>query len=389
MVRKLALVTLIFAAAWAMAVQVTVNCDQGQSLNNTLSHLNKIVPATVFVKGNCSEYVQISGFDRLTLKGLQGATLRQPSTDPGTGLDIFVLFIDASRSITIDGLAIHSRSSALSSIGIGRGSSDVRLRNLAVDGPSTFEIIVFDHSEASLAQVTARDPGYATVLVGDMSHAHIEDCLFEHSTGEYWHAGVHVAQGGVVMHGNTIRNMQVGIYVDGGGDVQINEDTSYYPLGGTRDVTIESPAGTNFWGVYIVYGGSLSIGNANLRITNAGQPWGWTTAGAFVDNGGTLNASANLGGNLIVWGSQGQGVFVGDNSHASLSGSSIRGSVHGGLVAANLSTIEVGSSLTEVSGNGVDVFCDSRSLITGSANITNATGVQCSNMLPGDFEALP
>jgi hypothetical protein len=382
---------LFFAASSAFTLSIAVNCDQGQSLNRTLSMMNKDVPTTVLVKGTCTEYVVLNGFQGLTLKGLQGASLSQPATDPKGGLDIFVLVIEASRSITIDGLAVHSRSSALSSIGIGRGSSDIRLRNLAVDGNSTFEILVFDHSEASLAKVTARDPGYAAVFVGDMSHAHIEDCLFEHSTGDYWHAGIQVGQGGVVMHGTTIRNMQVGLFVDGGGNLQINEDTSYYPAGGAKDVIIENPARTNFWGAYVVNGGSLSVGNANLRITNAGQPWGGNTGGVFVSNGGALNASANLGGNLIISGSQGQGVLVDTNSHATFAGSSITGSGHGGLVVTNLSTASVAGAdpMTTVSGSGVDLFCDSRSLITGGANIASPTSVQCNNLLTDVFEAIP
>jgi hypothetical protein len=51
----------------------------------------------VRVKGTCTEYVRISGFDGLTLKGSQGATLVQPSVDPGTGLEVRVLFIEAIR----------------------------------------------------------------------------------------------------------------------------------------------------------------------------------------------------------------------------------------------------------------------------------------------------
>jgi len=95
--------------------------------------------------------------------------------------------------------------------------------------------------------------------------------------------------------------------------------------------------------------------------------------------------------NLVVSGSHGQGVLVANNSHAALAGSSITGSGHGGLVAVNLSTIAVGTSnpLTQISGNGTDLFCDSRSQISGSANIANATSVQCSNLLPGEYENLP
>ena len=106
-----------------------------------------------------------------------------------------------------------------------------------------------------------------------------------------------------------------------------------------------------------------------------------------IQNRGKLDA----GPNLVVSGSHGHGVLVKNNSHASLAGSSITGSSHGGLVVVNQSTIAVGwnDPLTAISGNGTDLFCDSKSLITGGANIANATIVQCNNVLPGDYENLP
>src|SRR2546425_7776743 len=143
-----------------------------------------------------------------------------------------------------------------------------------------------------------------------------------------------------------------------------------------------------FYGVSVGSGSVLGLGDTKLRIINPGQPWGGNTAGVFVSDGGTLTAGANL----VISGSHGQGVFVSNNSHASLAGSSITGSSHGGLVVTNLSTVAVGTGtnpLTQISGNGTDLFCDSRSLITGGANIANATTVQCGNLLAGDTVPVP
>lgn len=380
------LVMLGLAALGANAQTVTVNCGQGQSLNSTLSKLNKQSPATVLVTGTCTEYVLVNGFEGLTLKGLPGATLQQPSQDPSNGLAIHVLLIEASRSITIDGFAIHSRASALDDIGIGRNSIDIQLRNLTVDGPSGFGIFVFESSQVSLARVTARNPGFATVGVVDISDVHIESCLFENSTGAPFHEGLFVSTGHVTMQTTTIRNMQVGIGIFDGGIVDIQSFNSYFPLSFPTDVVIESPAGTNFNGVSVGSSSSLNLGDTKLRITNPGQPFGGNTGGVSVTDGGTLSAGANL----IISGSQGQGVFVSNNSHANLAGSSITGSGHGGLAVVNLSTVAVGTNpLTQISGNGTDLFCDSRSLITGGANIANATTVQCGNLLAGDTVPLP
>jgi len=371
-----------------VADPVFVNCDQGQSLNSTLSRLNKHFPATVLVKGTCTEFVQVNGFEGLTLKGLPGAALQQPSKDPGNGLVIHVLLIEASRSITIDGFAIHSGASALGDIGIGRNSIDVQLRNLTVDGASAFGIFVFESSQVSLARVTARDPGFATVGVVDISDVHIESCLFENSTGASFREGLFVASGHVTMQSTIIRNMQHGIDISRSGSVDIQSFNSYFPVVMPNDVVIESPAGTNFNGVFVGSGSLLNLGDTKLRITNPGQPWGGNTGGVSVSDGGTLNAGANL----VISGSQGQGLFVSNNSHASLAGSSITGSSHGGLVVANLSTVAVGTGtnpFTLISGNGTDLFCDSRSLITGGANIANATSVQCGNLLPADTVPIP
>jgi hypothetical protein len=369
-----------------MAASVVVNCNQGQSLNTTLSRLEKHSPVTVLVNGTCTEYVQIVGFEGLTLKGLSGATLQQPNTDPTNGLLIQVLSVAASRSVTIDGFAVHSRASALDGIGIGQNSIDVRLRNLTVDGPGAFGIFVYEGSQVSLAHVTARDPGFATVAVLDVSDVHIESSLFENSTGAPFHEGLFVSTGHLTMQTTTIRNMQVGIGITDGGIVDIQGFNTYFPLSLPTDVVIDNPAGTNSNGVAVGSGSVLNLGDTKLRITNAGQPWGGNTGGVFVSDGGTLSAGANL----IVSGSQGQGVLVSNNSHASLAGSSITGSAHGGLVVANLSSVAVGAGpLTQITGNGTDLFCDSRSLIAGGANVANATTVQCPNLLPGDTVPLP
>ena len=72
------LMGLILGASAAVAqspTSITVNCNSGQSLNVALTKLNKQGPNTVSVNGTCTEYVQVFGFENLTLKGLAGATL--------------------------------------------------------------------------------------------------------------------------------------------------------------------------------------------------------------------------------------------------------------------------------------------------------------------------
>ena len=383
MIRILALMVLTFAAN-SLAAQVTVDCAAGQSLNHALSKLDKHTPITVSVNGSCSEYVHVVGFQGLTLKGLPGAALLQPTTGPGNTLNA-VLLIESSSGVTVAGLNIAA-DFFTSAIGIGHGSSDIRLRNLKVQGGGE-GIVVFENSQASLAYVTAQDPGYTPLGVYDSSDVHVEHCVFEDTTGAPYHVGMDVGASHVTMYGTTIRNMQVGVNVSGGGIVDLVDFNTYFPLGGASDVVIESPARTNLYGVSVVGGGSVNLASAKLRITNPGQTYGGNTAGVFVSGGSSFTAGANL----VVSGSQGQGVFVTNNSHADLDGSSITGSQHGGLVVVNQSSIAVGlaNPTTIVSGNATDVFCDARSLITGGANIGSATSVQCANLLAGDTVPIP
>ena len=87
------------------------------------------------------------------------------------------------------------------------------------------------------------------------------------------------------------------------------------------DVIIDNPSGGNFNGAIVSDGSSLNLNSAKLRISNAGQPLGFDTGAVLVTNGSALDA----GPNLLVSNSQGQGVFVTNDSHAHSAGSSITG----------------------------------------------------------------
>lgn len=206
MLRGLVLTTVLLSATWVIAAP-TVYCDHGQSLSRMLSQMNKSVPTTILVQGTCTESIQISGFDGLTLKALPGATLRLPATEPTN----VVLTIQASRSVTVDGFTIHSGDSGGSAVGVRGNSLDVRLRNLTIDG--SWEIVVYEASQASLAKINiGMSSGYAAVSVYDVSDVHLEDAVLDNRTRDgFFHSGVFVYAGHVTMHGTVIRNMQQSI----------------------------------------------------------------------------------------------------------------------------------------------------------------------------------
>jgi hypothetical protein len=381
MIRSIVIFLLMFSASFAPA-QIVVDCGAGQSLNRTLSRMIGSIPMTVTVRGTCTEYIRVSGFEGLTLKGAPGAALVQPATDPSTG-PVFVLSILGSRNVTVSGLAIHTRpTSGASGIGVGKGSTGVELRNLTIDGP--WGIQIYGDSQALIANSSISiSGGYSAISAWDKSDVHVQDVSVQPS-GSGWFAGIFASTGHVTMQGTRIRDMQQGISVDDNGSL----DLVYYDTSTPNsDVVIDNPAGLNFNGVLASNNSTLNLGSARLLINRAGQGWGGTTGGIMVSSGSTLNA----GSNLVVSGSYGHGVLITDNSHALLNGSSITGSGHGGVVVLNLSTAGFGTSGTQtlVGGNVPDLFCDSRSLISGMINAAGVPTSLCANTLQYDFENIP
>ncbi|MGA2745583.1 MAG: hypothetical protein ABSE44_12895 [Candidatus Sulfotelmatobacter sp.] len=372
------------AVAETPAQSTTVDCNKGQSLNGTLAKLNKQTPNTVTVSGTCTEYVQVVGFESLTLNGLAGATLAQPTTGAGNLLGL--LYIESSRSVYVDGFSIQADTTTVAAIAIGRGSSDIRLRYLNIQGGSS-GISIFEHSQVSIAYVTAQDPGFTTLGVYDLSDVHVERSSFKSSTGTSYQVGLFVGASHITMYDTSITNMQVGIDAYAGSIIDVLVFTSYYTNVVPTDVVIDSPAGTNHNGVTISGGGSLNASTANLVIKKPGQSYGGTSGGVLISDGASLTAT---NGSLVITGSNGQGVMALNNSHATVIGATITGGLHGGLVAANLSSIDVSvGTLTLVGGNSVDLFCDPGSTITGSANLSGVPTSQCTNLLAGETVALP
>jgi hypothetical protein len=313
-----------------------------------------------------------------------GATLAQPTTGAGNLLGL--LYIESSRSVYVNGLTIQADTTTVAAIAIGRGSSDIRLRYLNIQGGSS-GISIFEHSQVSIAYVTAQDPGFTTLGVYDLSDVHVERSSFTSSTGTSYQVGLFVGASHITMYDTSITNMQVGIDAYAGSIIDVLLFTSYYTNVVPTDVVIDSPAGTNYNGVTISGGGSLNVTGAKLVINKPGQTYGGTSGGVLISDDASLTSS---NGYLVITGSKGQGVMVLNNSHATVIGATVTGSAHGGLVATNLSSIDVSvGTLSLVSGNSVDLFCDPDSTITGTANLSGVPTAQCTNLLAGETVALP
>jgi len=378
--------TLALAQASPQSTPITVDCSKGQSLNQTLAKLNRQTFYTVSVNGTCTEFVQVVGFHNLLLKGLPGATLVQPGTGGGNTFNA-TLYVESSQSVQIEGFTVQGNTGTLPDIGIGHGSTDIRLRSLNISGGGG-GILVFENSQVSVAYVHVQDTGYSTLAIYDGSDVHVEHCLFENTTSDGWHQGISLGASHVTMYATTIRNMQQAIGGGANSIVDLVVYNTYYVATGNTDVVIDSSAGLTFAGVTMV-GGSLNIYGAKLIINKSGQSWGGTTAGVNLDEGATMLANSGL---LSIAGSLGQGIVAMNNSHATLFGATITHGTHAGLVAINNSSIDLSinnSPLSTISGNAVDLFCDSDSKITGTANIAGSPTAQCTNLLSSETVALP
>ncbi|HWW16769.1 MAG TPA: hypothetical protein VN310_19060 [Candidatus Dormibacteraeota bacterium] len=381
--------TLVAAAQQPPSTQISVDCGKGQSLNKTLANLNPQTPYTVSVNGTCTEFVQVIGFHNLVLRAQPGAALAQPSTGGGSLFNA-TLYIGASQSVQVEGLTFDGSAGGLANIGIVHGSTDIRLRSLDVKGGGG-GIIVAENSQVSIAYVHVHDAGYASLGIYDSSDVHLEHSQFEYTTNgqNQWHVGIGLGASHVTLYATTIKNMQQGI--SGGADSIVDFDvfnTYYATTTGSTDVVMDNSGGFSFAGVALT-GGSLNIYNAKLVSNNSGQSWGGTTAGVVLDEGSSMVAD---NGYLSITGSLGQGIVAMNNSHATLFNATVANGTRGGLVAINNSSIDLSinnTPLSTISGNAVDLFCDSDSKITGTANISGTPTAQCSNLLSSETVSLP
>jgi hypothetical protein len=184
--------------------------------------------------------------------------------------------------------------------------------------------------------------------------------------------------------------MQVGIEAYGGSIIDVLTFNTYFATDESTDVTISNSAGTSNNGVIVDTASTLNVSSARLVINRPGQTLfggGGEEGGILLSDGSAMIAS---NGSLVIRNSHGQGIVAVNNSHATIVGASITGGSHGGLVATNLSSINVSSGgMTIVGGNSVDLFCDAGSIITGSVNLAGAPISQCANLLAGETVSLP
>jgi hypothetical protein len=106
------------ASQWAQAANLTVNCDNKETIHKAvklLASANPQGPNTITVVGSCRDNIVVQSMDRLTLITKQGASI----TDRSHG-SLAVVDIEDSHSVTLQGFTINGGAG-----GVNCGSASV------------------------------------------------------------------------------------------------------------------------------------------------------------------------------------------------------------------------------------------------------------------------
>jgi len=153
-------VVLIVAASTVRATTLSVNCAAKEGLHSIGAALKVLQngqghePSTINVYGACHENVVIQSLDRLTLNGVNGASVTDAS---GGNLD--VISIQDSHDVAINGFTVNAGSGAGNGVSCGDFST-CRLRENVIQGAtSAVGFFISGRSQATLDGDTLQNNG--------------------------------------------------------------------------------------------------------------------------------------------------------------------------------------------------------------------------------------
>lgn len=251
----LCLIVVFLMSAAAAAEEVIVDCGKKkQSISAALAGLPKQGPHTIRVRGECHELVVIDRRDDLTIVGMDGASIFDPTPEenPENERDLVVLITESSR-IQLENLGIYGGSNGV----VCMMFSSCRLVDLEVAG-ATGEGISISRSRGSVEGNTVlRDNGagmylysQSTVLMyNDPGRVTIRDNAWE---------GLHLQDNSVLLLGgaDVIDNGADGISADLGAEFRLQGVT--VTGNGINGVSMRSASG-RFSGVTITGNGGDGV----------------------------------------------------------------------------------------------------------------------------------
>jgi len=374
MKRHFATGVVVLLAAIALNADTKVDCAKGESINAALSKLKKSDVNVVNVSGTCAEDVTIEGFDNLRLAADGPAVLT-----PATPSSKRVLLVNASRLVAIDGFAVNIASPQTWVAEYNDGSG-CAMTNMSITGGGGVRLQ--RSSNVAITDVAFHN-AVIGIIVGNGCQADIRGVTIEFTPPGTGNIGIAVFSGSTAfVEGTSISGYNTGALAGGG--------EFFVPGLGIFDTARPVVIEHNRVGVSSGAGGFVQF-SASTQVRNNGNGSDFT--GGVVVNGGFLGIGANVPalGSVEISDNNGQGVLVMNNGTTSIAGSAafVRNNHLNGVAVVN-GAVSAFASAANVTGNGAkDIFCDDRSLVTGSASVVGAANVQCTNLLPGALPPMP
>jgi hypothetical protein len=364
----------IFLAATLASADTKVDCAKGESINTALSKLKKTEPNVVKVAGTCAEDVTIEGFDNLRLAADGPAVLT-----PATASSNRILLVNASRLVAIDGFAVNIAGPQTWVAEYNDGAS-CAMTNMNITGGGGVRLQ--RSSNVAITDVAFHNASIG-IIVGNGCQADIRGVTIEFTPPGTGNIGIAVFSGSTAfVEGTSISGYNTGALASGG--------ELFVPGLGIFDTARPVVIEHNRVGVSSGAGGFVQF-SASTQVKNNGN--GGDLTGGVVVNGGFLGVSANVPalGSIEISDNNGQGVLLMNNGTSNIAGSAafVTNNHLNGVAVVNGAVGAFGNA-ANVTGNGAkDIFCDDRSLVTGSAAVVGATKVQCTNLLPGALPPMP
>lgn len=384
--RKLLAASLLLslAAANRVSAAVKVDCNKSQSINEALAKLSKSGPNVVTVFGTCAEDIVIEGFDDLKLVAAPGAVLNPASVSSKT-----VLLVNSSRRVVIDGFTFSLPTAgppAPSWVAEFNGSVGCVMKNLTITGGGGIRLQ--RSSYVSISDSTTHNANIG-IVVGNACTADVRGVVIDNTLTPAPRGQIGIATFGgstALVEGVTISGFGQGVATGGAFAVL---GPGFFDT--TRPVVIQG----NRVGIAVNSGGLANL-SGPTTITGNGALNNDLSGGVVVTNGTfTVIGPLPETGVTAIDGNVTQGVLVLNNGFAQITGPvSVSNNGYNGVAVVNDGIVgfgRIGSPLVgpTVTANGArDIFCDSRSLVTGLNNVT-AANRECASELQGAAPTMP
>ena len=377
---------LLFLLAPLHLYATKIDCSKGDSINAALAKLSKSGPNVLTVTGSCAEDIVIDGFDDLTLMATPGAAL-----NPASAASKTILLVNSSRGVVVDGFAINIPApppgNPVSWVAEFNGSVGCVMKNLSVTGGGGIRLQ--RSSYVSITDSTLHDVGIGIIIGnacnGDIRGVTIDNTLTPAPRGQI---GIAIFGGSTAFaEGVTISGFNQGVLTGGAFAVL---GPGFFDT--ARPVVIQN----NRTGIAVNSGGLANL-SGPVTITGNGALNNDISGGVVVNNG-TLAVTAPVpqAGTSQIENNITQGVLIMNNGTGQITGQvSISHNGYNGVVAVNGGIVGfsgIGNPIAfpiVTQNTARDIFCDSRSLVTGSNNPVGADHRECANQISGSSPPIP